>query len=208
MNLRIADGSTRTIKGYGDINSVFRSGNGLVRVTLTNVAHVPDLRYHQFSLPTFVQHGHTFEGRPAWNVVKIKSERSIVFPCTGNLYSLYGYRVDRSTRGDACKHCARPNKTAKQARCQHKRLSLRGRTLPRGTAPQSRAAANGQSRGKAVGVQRVPHGKGSPSRYQSVHIPSSRYEAREGFSRLSGPKVVKSDREKRYTLILRDDFSS
>ena len=28
--LRIADGSTRTIEGYGDINFALRSGNGLV----------------------------------------------------------------------------------------------------------------------------------------------------------------------------------
>ena len=94
LKLRIAACSTRTIEGYGDINFVFRSGNGLVRVTLTNVAHVPDLRYHLFSLPTLVKHGHTFEGRPAGIVVKLKSKRSIVFPLTGNRYSLYGYRVD------------------------------------------------------------------------------------------------------------------
>ena len=59
FKLRIADGSTRTIEGYGDINFVFRSGNGFVQVTLTNIAHVPDLRYHLFSLPTVVTHGHT-----------------------------------------------------------------------------------------------------------------------------------------------------
>ena len=49
-----------------------------------------------------MKHGHTFEGRSAGIVVKLKSERSIGFPLTGNLYSLYGYRVDCSTRGDAC----------------------------------------------------------------------------------------------------------
>ena len=49
-----------------------------------------------------MKHGHTFEGRPAGIVVKLKYERSIVFPLTGNLYSLYGYLVDCSTRGDAC----------------------------------------------------------------------------------------------------------
>ena len=69
---------------------------------LTNVAHVPDLRHHLFSLPNIAKNAHTFEGRPAGIAVKLKSERSIVFPLTGNLYSLYGYRVDCSTRGDAC----------------------------------------------------------------------------------------------------------
>ena len=141
LKLRIADGSTRTIEGYGDNNFVFRSGNGLVQVTLTNVAHVPDLRYHLFFLPTFVKHGHTFEGRPAGIVVKLKSERSIVFSMTGNLYySLYGYRVDCSTRRDTCAVLALgklPNKPVVNI----KRLPLRGRTLPRGTAPQDRGAA-------------------------------------------------------------------
>ena len=77
MKPRIADGSNRT---------VFRSGNALVQVTLTNIAHVPDLRYHLFSLPTLVKNGHTFEVRPAGIVVKLKSERSIVFHLTGILF--------------------------------------------------------------------------------------------------------------------------
>ena len=67
---------------------------------LTNVAHVPDVRYHPFSLSTLVKNGRTFGGRPAGIVVKLKSERSIVSPLTGNLYSLYGIRVDCGTRED------------------------------------------------------------------------------------------------------------
>ena len=97
LKLRIADGSTRSIEGYGGIRFVFRSGKGLVQVLLTNVAHVPDLRYHLFSLPTLVKNGHAFEGRPTGIVVKLRSERSIVFPLTGTLYRLYGYRVDCSS---------------------------------------------------------------------------------------------------------------
>ena len=48
-------------------------------------------------------------------MVKLKSERSIVFPLTGNLYSLYGYRVDCGIRGDACAVLA-PGKASQQAR--------------------------------------------------------------------------------------------
>ena len=51
------------------------------------------------------------------------------------------------------------------------------------------------------------HSEGSPSRYQAIYTHSSRYEARGGFVDLSGPKVVKSHWGKRYTLIMRDDFS-
>ena len=102
LKLRIADGSTRSIEGYGDISFVFRSGNGLVQALLTNVAHVPDIRYHLFSLPTLVKNGHTFEGRRTGIVVKLKSERLIVLPLSGTLYSLYVYRVDCNSRENAC----------------------------------------------------------------------------------------------------------
>ena len=70
---------------------------------LTNVAHLPDhLRYHLFSLPALVKNGHNFEGCPMGVVVRLKSERSIVFPQSGTLYSLYGYRVNRSCRENTC----------------------------------------------------------------------------------------------------------
>ena len=109
LKLRIADDPTRTIEGYGDVNFGFRSGTGLVRVLLTNVAHVPYVRFHICSLPTLVKNSHTFEGRPGRIVVKLKSERSIAFPLAGNLYSLYGYRVDCSTQ-ERCLCCTHPGK--------------------------------------------------------------------------------------------------
>ena len=88
LKLRIADGSTSSIEGYGDINFVFRSGNGLVQVLLTNVEHVPDLRYHIFSLPTLVKNGQRHEGHPTGVVVNLKSARSIVHLLSRILYSL------------------------------------------------------------------------------------------------------------------------
>ncbi|CAN0531062.1 unnamed protein product [Scytosiphon promiscuus] len=65
LKLRITDGSTRSIEGYGDIRFIFWSGNSFVQVLLTNFEHVPDLRYHLLSLPTLVKNGHTFEGPPS-----------------------------------------------------------------------------------------------------------------------------------------------
>ena len=109
--MRTADSSTRSVEGYGVVNFVFWPVNGLVQVLLTNVAHVPDLRCIIFCLPTLVKNAHTLKGHRTGVVVKLKSERSIVFPLTGNLYSLYGYRVDRSTRGK-CLCCNRPGTTA------------------------------------------------------------------------------------------------
>ena len=91
-----------SIEGYSDINVVFRSGNGFVQVLITNAANVPDLCHHLFPLPTLVKSSHTFEGHPSGVVARLKSERPIVFPLSGTLDSLYGYRVDRNCRGNAC----------------------------------------------------------------------------------------------------------
>ena len=102
LKLRIADGSTRSIEGYGDIHFVFRSANGLVQVLLTNVAHVPDLRYHLFSRPTLVKNGQTFEGQPTGIVVKLKSKRSIVVPlCTASTATGSTAAVGNMTRPGA-----------------------------------------------------------------------------------------------------------
>ena len=51
-----------------------------------------------FLLPTLVKNGPTFEGRPAGIVVKLKSERLVLFPLTRNLCRLYDYWVDCRTR--------------------------------------------------------------------------------------------------------------
>ena len=94
LKLRIADSTTRSIGGYRDISYVFPSRNGLVDVVLTTMAHVPDRRYHLLSMPTLIKNSHTFEGRPTGVIAILKSERLIVFPLRGTLFSVYGYRVD------------------------------------------------------------------------------------------------------------------
>ena len=205
LKLRIADGSTRTIKGYGDINFVFRSGNGLVQVMLTNVAHVPDLRYHLFSPPTLVKHGHTFEGRPAGIVVKLKSELSIVFPSTGNLYGLYGYRVDCSTRGDAFAVFAPgkpPNKPVVNINHYHCAVENSHEALLRKTAEEQGVVLEG----KLLECKGCSMVKGLRRGIkQSTHTRADKKLGRV-FVDLSGPKVIKSHRGKRYTLIVRDDY--
>jgi len=206
LKLRIADGSTRSIEGYGDVRFVFRSGNGLVQVLLTNVAHVPDLRYHLFSLPTLVKNGHTFEGRPSGIVVRLKSERSIVFPLSGNLYSLYGYRIDSSSGENACAVLApgqQPKKPVIDINDYHCSAGHSHEVLLRKTAEQQGIVLEGnllECRGcsMAKGLR-----KGIK---QSTHTRAGTKLGRV-FVDLSGPKVVESLGRKRYTLIVRDDFS-
>ena len=52
LKLSIDDDTTRSIEAHSDISFVFRSGNSLVDLLLTNVAHGPDLRHHVSPLPT------------------------------------------------------------------------------------------------------------------------------------------------------------
>ena len=206
LKLRIADGSARTIKGYDDIYFVFRSGNGHVQITLTNIAHVPDLQYHLFSPPTLVKHGHTFEGHPAGIVVKLKSARSIVFLLTGTLYSLYGYRVDCRTRGDACAALAPgklPKKPAVNINDYHCATGHSHEALLRKTAGQHGIVLEG----KLLECKGCSMAKGLRRGIkQSTHTRAGKKLGRVLVD-LSVPKVVKSHGGKRYTLIMSDDFS-
>ena len=94
-----------------------------------------------------MKHGHNFEGRPTGIVVKLKSERSIVFPLTGKLYSLYGYRVDCSTRGDACVVLAPgklPNKPVVNINDHHCAAGHTHEALLRKTAEQQGVVLEGK----------------------------------------------------------------
>ena len=132
---------------------------------LIHIAHVLDLRYHLFSLPTLVTNGDTFEGRPTGIIVKLKSERSIMHPLTGYLYSLYSYRVDCSTR----EVCAvldpgkLPTKPVVSINDDHCAAGYAHEALLRKTAEQQGIIR------KTAGVQTVLRGEGSPSIYQAVH---------------------------------------
>ena len=206
LKLRIADGSTRSIEGYGDIKVVFRSGNGLVDVLLKDVAHVPDLRYHLFSLPTLVKNGHAFDKTPTGVSVRLKFLRSIVFPLSGTLFSLYGYRVDSSSRETACAVLAPgqpPNKFQININDFHCASGHAHEVLLRKTAEQQGIVLEGElleckgcsmAKGIRKGIK------------QSTHTRADTKLGR-GFVDLGGPEVVETIGRKRFTLIVRDDFS-
>ena len=50
------------IEGYGDLPLTFRSGRGEVPRLLRDVAHVPCLSYHLFSLRVAADKGHKYTG--------------------------------------------------------------------------------------------------------------------------------------------------
>ena len=114
---------------------------------LTNVAHVPDLLYHLFPLPTLVKNVHSLGGRPTGIVVRLTLECSIVFPLCGTLYSLYGYRVDRSCGETACAVLAPgqvPHKPAISINDSHRAAGHSYEALVRKTAEQQGIVLEGQ----------------------------------------------------------------
>ena len=153
-----------------------------------------------------MKHCHTFEGRPAGIVVKLNSERSIVFPLTGNLYSLYGYRVDCSTSGDACAVLTPgklPNKPVVNINDYHCAAGHSHEALLRKTAEQQGVVLERKLlECKGCSVAKDLH-RGIK---QSTHTRADKKLGRV-FVDLSGPKAVKSGGRNRYTLIGRDDFS-
>ena len=125
---------------------------------------------------------------------------------TGNLYSLYGNRVNCSTRGDACAVLAPgklPNKPVVNINDYHCTAGYSHEALFCKTAKQQGVALQG----KLLECKGCSMAKGLRRGIkQSTH---TRAEKKLGkvFVDLSGPKVVESDGGKRYTLIVRDEFS-
>lgn len=76
LKLCIANGTARSIEGYGDINFIFQAANDIQDVLLNNGVHVPRLRYPLVSLPNPVKHSHFSDGLPKGGIVRLKPERS------------------------------------------------------------------------------------------------------------------------------------
>ena len=153
-----------------------------------------------------MKHGHTFEGRPAGIVFKLESERSIVFPLTGNLHSLYGYRVDCSTRVDACTVLAPgklPNKPDANMNDYHCAAGHSHEALLRKNAEQQGIVLEG----KLLECKGCSMAKGLHRGIKQSTRTRAGKKLERVFVDLSGPMVVKSHRGKRYTIIVRDDIS-
>ena len=176
-----------------------------MQVLLTNVAYAPDLRYHIFPLPTLVKNGLTSEGRPTGVVVKLKSERSIVFSLTGTLYTLYDYQVDCSSGEMPALYsprdnCPRSPRLTSDYRCA---AGHSHEVLLRKTAEEQGIVLEG----KLLECRGCSMAKGlRKGNKQSTHTRAGKKLGRV-FVDLSGPMVVESLGRVRYTLIVRNDFS-
>ena len=96
--LRCAGGNSFPIVGTGTLRLSLRSGEGVVCVTLMNVAHVPGLSHHLLSLRRIADAGNKYIGtREGIRVVFAKSGDELFAPSCGQLNGLFGYRTDRSS---------------------------------------------------------------------------------------------------------------
>ena len=128
-----------------------------------------------------------------------------MFPLSGTLYSLYGYRVDCSSRGNVCALRAPgqpPNKPVVDIDDYHSAAGHSHEVLLRGTAEQQ----------GTVLERKLLECKGCSmanclckGMKQSTHTRAYK-KLGKIFVDLSGPKVVESLGRKRSSLIVRDDF--
>ena len=94
--LRCAGGDTFPIVGTGTLRLFLRSGDGLVCMTLMNVAHIPGLSHHRFSLRRIADAGKKYIGtREGIRIVFAKSGDELFAPSCGQVNGLFGYRTDR-----------------------------------------------------------------------------------------------------------------
>ena len=94
----VVRGNTFLIVGTGTLRLSLRSGEGVVCVTLTNVANVPGLSHHLLSLRRIADAGNKYIGnREGIRIVFAKSGDEIFAPSCGQLNGLFGYRTDGSS---------------------------------------------------------------------------------------------------------------
>ena len=90
--MRTTSGARYPIEGYGDLPLTFRSSSGDVPLLLRNVAHVPSLNYHLFSLRAVADKGHTYTGNHEGVTVFFSAGDTLFFSSVGSLNFLYAYR--------------------------------------------------------------------------------------------------------------------
>ncbi|CAM9926109.1 unnamed protein product, partial [Sphacelaria rigidula] len=197
--LRCAGGSTYPIVGRGNLSLAFRSDGQDVILKLVDVDHVPGVRHHLLSL-TRVQHmGHTYTGFRTGFRVDLNSGNGLMISGQPRQLRMYARRLDQSG-SDKCASAyaviapgAPPSPQTADINgfhCSHAHVhegkQLAGELQPcRGCSEAKRLRAP---------IPRSTHTRAAKS-------------ASKVFVDLSGPKPVKHNGGKSYTMTVRDDHS-
>ena len=92
--LVVANGARLPIEGHDNLAVEFDNGWKKMTVELIDVAYVPLLSYHLFSLCSAVKRGHTYLGDSRGIPLKLKSGKTFLVPEIGNLYWSRGLRTE------------------------------------------------------------------------------------------------------------------
>ena len=205
--LRCAGGNTFPIVGTGTLRVFLRSREGLVYVTLMNVAHVPGLSRHLLSLRRIADAGNKYIGtREGIRIVFAKSGDELFASSCGQLNGLFGYRTDGSSEENV--HAmvtpgarSTPSIVAdiNDFHCSHGHIHD---DLLRKTAKQIGVKLQGQ----LVPCQRYLEAKRIRKPVKPFTYTRAANPAERCFVDLSGPKSVKSTGGKEYMMIVRDYF--
>ncbi|CAM9912655.1 unnamed protein product [Sphacelaria rigidula] len=207
--LRCAGGSTCPIVGRGNLYLAFRSDGQDVILKLVGVDHVPGVRHHLLSLTRVQQMGHTYSGFRTGFSVDLISGNTLKILGQPRQLIMYARRLNQSG-SDECASAyavitpgASPSpQTAdiNEFHCAHAHVH---EDLLQKTAKQQ---------GKQLAGELQPCRGCSEAKGLRAPIPRSTHtraakSASKVFVDLSGPKPVKSNGGKSYTMIVRDDDS-
>ena len=206
--LRCAGGSTYPIVGRGNLSLSFRSDGRDVTLRLLDVDHVPQIRHHLLSLTRVQNSGHTYIGSREGFRIDLKSGDSLKVPGPSRILKMYARRLDVCSDKSASAFAviapgAPPSPQIvdiNDFHCAHAHVH---EDLLRKTAKQLGVQLTGElqpCRGcsEAKGLRRpIP---------RSTHTRAAKSASRV-FVDLSGPKPVKSQGGKWYTMIVEDDYS-
>ena len=206
--LRCAGGNTFPIVGTGTLRLSLRCGEGVVCVTLMNVAHVPGLSHHILSLRRIADAGNKYIGtRGGIRIVFAKSGDELLAPSCGQLNGLFGCRTDRSSEENV--HAviapgARLTPPAADINEFHCSQGHMHEDLLCKTAKQIGVKLSGE----VVPCQGCSEVKGIRKPIKPFTYTRATKPAERCFVDLSGTKsVIKSMGGKEYVMIVRDDYS-
>ncbi|CAN0031190.1 unnamed protein product, partial [Sphacelaria rigidula] len=207
--LRCVRSSTYPIVGRGNLCLAFRPDGQDVIFKLMDIDHVPGIRHHLLSLTRVHHIGHTNTGFRTGFRVDLNSGNALIMPGQPRKFIIYAHRLNQSG-SDKCASAyaviapgAPPSpQTAdiNEFHCSHAHVH---KDLLRKTAKQQ---------GKQLAGELQPCRGCSEAKGLRAPIPRSTHtraakSASRVFADLSGPKPVKSDGGKSYTMIVRDDHS-
>ena len=206
--LRCAGGNTCPIVGTGTLRLSLRSGEGVVGVTLMNVAHIPGLSRHLLSLRRIADAGNKYIGiREGIRIVFAKSGDELFAPSCGQLSCLFGYRTDRSSEENVHVVIARGTRPTPSTAADINKFHCSHGHMHEHPLRKTAKKIGVKLQGQLVPCEGCSEAKGIRKSVKPFTNRRAAKPAERCFVKLSGPKFVKSTGGRKYMMIVRYNFS-